>query len=66
MSLDVTFGRGYGMIVVLPFLKDHGIVHDVLGPPLEGRCAIRVVNAAAAPRNYVRSKTSHLSECAVR
>lgn len=66
VSLDVTFRSGYGLIVALPFIKDHGLVHDVMGPPLDSPCAVRVVNAAAAPRDYLRANMGHLTDCVSR
>jgi hypothetical protein len=66
VSLDVAFRNGYGLIVALPFIKDHGIVQDLMGAPLDTPCAVRVVNAAAAPRDYVRMSVGHLTYCVSR
>ena len=66
VSLDVTFRSGYGLIVALPFVKDHGLPQDVMGEPLDSPCAVRVVNAAAAPRDYLRTNMRHLTDCVSR
>ena len=66
VSLDVTFRSGYGLMLAQPFIKDHGIVQDLMGPPLESPCAVRVVNAAAAPRDYLRANVGHMIDCVSR
>ena len=63
VTLDVSFQHGYGLVLALPFIKDHGIVPDLVGAPLESPCNVRVVNAAAAPRDYVRTTVGHMSHC---
>lgn len=63
VSLDVTFRSGYGLVFALPFIKGHGLVHDVLGLPLEGTCVIHSVNPAAAPRDYIAKIAGHKPEC---
>lgn len=63
VSLDVTFRSGYGLVFALPFLKDHGLVHDVFGLPLEGTCVIHSVNPVAAPRGYIAKIAGHKPEC---
>jgi hypothetical protein len=63
VSVEVTFHSGYGLVYALPFIKGHGLSPEVVvGPPLEGLCAFRPVNAAAAPRDYL-SKAGNLSGC---
>ena len=63
VSLDVTFRSGYGLVFALPFIKNHGMANDLIGPHLDGPCAVHVVNAAKAPRNYVRANVGHMSYC---
>ena len=63
VSLDVTFRSGYGLVFALPFIKNHGMVNDLVGPHLDSPCAVQVVNAAKAPRNYVRDNVGHMSHC---
>jgi hypothetical protein len=63
VSVEVSFRSGYGLVVALPFVRGHGLSHDVLvGPPLEGLCAFRPINLAAAPRDYLRT-AGDLSGC---
>jgi hypothetical protein len=66
VSIEDSFSNGYGLVFALPFIKGHGLAQDVvIGPPLDGTCAIRLVNAAAAPRDYFAKTAGHKSECVV-
>ena len=66
VSIEGSFSTGYGMVFALPFLKGHGLAPEVtIGPPLSGTCAIRFVNAAAAPRDYFAQTAAHKPECVV-
>ena len=66
VSIEGSFSTGYGMVFALPFFKGHGLAPEVtIGPPLSGTCAIRFVNAAAAPRDYFAQTAAHKPECVV-
>lgn len=64
VSLEITFRSGYGLVLALPFVKDHGLVHDLVGAaPLDAPCVFRTVNIAAAPRGFVASMIGHMPQC---
>ena len=65
VTVEVSFRNGYGLLVAMPFIKDHGIVPDVVGPPLESPCVVRIVNGAAAPRDYLRTTAGHMPQCVI-
>ena len=66
VSIEGSFANGYGLVFALPFFKGHGLSPDVvIGPPLEGTCVIRFVNATAAPRDYFAKTAGHKPECVV-
>lgn len=66
VSMEGTFLNRYGLVFALPFIKGHGLAHDVvIGPPLEAPCAVHLVNPAAAPRGYLQKTAGHKPECVV-
>ena len=66
VSLDVTFHSGYGLIFALPFVKGHGLAHDlIVGNPGGGDCTVQLVNYRAAPREF-SSMFAHLHHCLIR
>lgn len=65
VTVEVSFRNGYGLVLALPFIKDHGIVQDLVGAPLDSPCVVRAVNAAAAPRDYLRTTVGHMPQCII-
>ena len=64
VSIEGSFQTGYGLVFALPFIKGHGLAHDVvIGAPLHGTCAIRLVNPASAPRDYLEKAAGHKPDC---